>query len=75
MTNEEMDLIVKQAAKKAIAETHAAGVRVLTVMIKAFTSFILMDAKNTIQTPINVVATIWVFYFIAIQKQPDGESY
>lgn len=25
MTNEEMDLIVKQAAKKAIAETHAAG--------------------------------------------------
>lgn len=28
-----------------------------------------------IHTPINVVATIWVFYFIAIQKQPDGESY
>jgi len=25
MTNEEMDLIVKQAANKAIAESHAAG--------------------------------------------------
>jgi hypothetical protein len=25
MINEEMDLIVKQATKKAIAETHAAG--------------------------------------------------
>jgi len=46
MTNEEMDLIVKQAAKKAIAETHAAGGRVLTVMPDLYSEWVAEIALN-----------------------------